>query len=253
MYNPTRLEWHLGDELVIKPRRFLCGLVVQHDEPFDQFNRLVVALAKSQDHRASCGVFAFGQPNAERRWLGMRYPVTRANQSRESGLRIELGGSGKSLALCASKPFKSVQCDVMTRLRKATSKAKANPHFDAVRLCFVPTLTKRLHRDNLMRYGLKDNEIASKLRLASKSFLRSKEWKELRRKVINTYGRRCMKCLTTPKNPKMTHVDHIKPRKTHPELALDFDNLQVLCCRCNKEKGNKHSTDYRTYARKENI
>jgi|APGre2960657373_1045057.scaffolds.fasta_scaffold140319_2 hypothetical protein len=146
MYNPTRLEWHLGDELVIKPRRFLCGLVVQHDEPFDQFNRLVVALAKSQDHRASCGVFAFGQPNAERRWLGMRYPVTRANQSRESGLRIELGGSGKSLALCASKPFKSVQCDVMTRLRKATSKAKANPHFDAVRLCFVPTLTKRLHR-----------------------------------------------------------------------------------------------------------
>ena len=24
------------------------------------FNRLVVALAKSQDHRASCGVFAFG-------------------------------------------------------------------------------------------------------------------------------------------------------------------------------------------------
>ena len=100
--------------------------------------------AKTTEHFA--GFFAFGQPNAERRWLGMRYPVTRANQSRESGLRIELGGSGKSLALCASKPFKSVQCDVMTRLRKATSKAKANPHFDAVRLCFVPTLTKRLHR-----------------------------------------------------------------------------------------------------------
>jgi hypothetical protein len=26
----------------------------------DYFNRLAVALAKSQDHRASCGVFAFG-------------------------------------------------------------------------------------------------------------------------------------------------------------------------------------------------
>lgn len=252
MYNPTRLEWHLGDSTTRRTPEFFWWSCKAVNECLGSANRLLAASPRPRSPK-EFGGFCFGQPNAERRWLGMRYPVTRANQSRESGLRIELGGSGKSLALCASKPFKSVQCDVMTRLRKATSKAKANPHFDAVRLCFVPTLTKRLHRDNLMRYGLKDNEIASKLRLASKSFLRSKEWKELRRKVINTYGRRCMKCLTTPKNPKMTHVDHIKPRKTHPELALDFDNLQVLCCRCNKEKGNKHSTDYRTYARKENI
>jgi hypothetical protein len=45
-------------------------------ESFDQFNRLAVALAKSQDHRVLCGVFAFGLPNAVRRWLGMGYPVT---------------------------------------------------------------------------------------------------------------------------------------------------------------------------------
>jgi uncharacterized protein (TIGR02646 family) len=85
----------------------------------------------------------------------------------------------------------------------------------------------------------------------------SKEWKELRRNVIKTYGRRCMKCGSTPKNPKMTHVDHIKPRKHYPELALVFENLQVLCCKCNKDKGNKNSIDYRNtqrnYARKENI
>lgn len=53
---------------------------------------------QGQDHQKCLGVFAFGLPNAERRWLGLGYPVTRANQSRESGLRIELGGSGKSLA-----------------------------------------------------------------------------------------------------------------------------------------------------------
>ena len=147
MYTLNRLEWHLGAESCLRNPAGYCVVLSYSKRVFwTTFNRLAVALAKSQDHRASCGVFAFGQPNAERRWLGMRYPVTRANQSRESGLRIELGGSGKSLALCASKPFKSVQCDVMTRLRKATSKAKANPHFDAVRLCFVPTLTKRLHR-----------------------------------------------------------------------------------------------------------
>ena len=85
MYNPTCLEWHQGVEQGSKPRRFLCGLVVQQTSLLTLFNRLVVALAKSQDHRASCGVFVFGQHNAERRWLCARYPVTRASQSRERG------------------------------------------------------------------------------------------------------------------------------------------------------------------------
>lgn len=60
MYNPTCLEWHQGVEQGCKPRRFLCGLVVQQTSLLTLFNRLVVALAKSQDHRASCGVFSFG-------------------------------------------------------------------------------------------------------------------------------------------------------------------------------------------------
>ena len=97
----------------------------------------------------------------------------------------------------------------------------------------------------VMKYGKEDNLIAEKLKTKGKSFLQSKEWKDLRRFVIAKYGRKCMKCGNTPKNPKMTHVDHIKCRKTHPELSLDFNNLQVLCCRCNKEKGNKYQTDYR--------
>jgi uncharacterized protein (TIGR02646 family) len=101
-----------------------------------------------------------------------------------------------------------------------------------------------------MKYGAKDNEIAAELRLKGSTFLESLEWKLLRRSVVKHYGRRCMKCGTTPKNPQHTHVDHIKPRKTHPHLALAFDNLQVLCCRCNKRKGNKHTTDYRPVVHK---
>ena len=66
VYNSNRLEWHRDERTGIEPRRFLCGLVVQHDESFDQFNRLVVALAKSQDHRASCGVFSFGTDRVTR-------------------------------------------------------------------------------------------------------------------------------------------------------------------------------------------
>ena len=83
------------------------------------------------------------------------------------------------------------------------------------------------------------------LKARSKNFLLSPEWKALRKKVVLHYGRQCMKCKSTPKNPKMTHIDHIKCRKNYPELALDFNNLQVLCCRCNREKGNKNSIDYR--------
>jgi hypothetical protein len=86
MYNPTCLEWHLGDNANLKPRRVLCGLVVQQARFLIRVNRLAVALAKSQDHRASCGVFAFGQRNAVRRWLRLRYPAARASQGRERGL-----------------------------------------------------------------------------------------------------------------------------------------------------------------------
>lgn len=41
------------------------------------------------------------------------------------------------------------------------------------------------------------------------------------------------------------NVDHIKPRKLFPELALDPDNLQVLCHECNHGKGNWDMTDFR--------
>jgi len=99
VYNLKRLEWHLDDEQKKSTPQGTVWSCRTASESFDLlFNRLAVALAKSQDHRASCGVFVFGLPNAVRRWLGLRYPVTRANQSGESGLGIELGGRDKSLA-----------------------------------------------------------------------------------------------------------------------------------------------------------
>ena len=66
MYNPNRLEWHLGETRITKPRRFLCGLARRQARFLIRVNRLAVALAKSQDHRASCGVFAFGRPSDSR-------------------------------------------------------------------------------------------------------------------------------------------------------------------------------------------
>jgi hypothetical protein len=59
-----------------------------------------------------------------------------------------------------------------------------------------------------MRYGARDNGIAAALRTAGTSFIESKEWKQLRRAVVNTYGRKCMKCGTTPRNPRHTPADY---------------------------------------------
>ena len=35
------------------------------------------------------------------------------------------------------------------------------------------------------------------------------------------------------------------PRKTHPQFALCYANLQVLCSSCNRGKGNRDRTDWR--------
>ena len=86
MYNPNCLEWHLDDEPVTTTPQGTVWSCRIASEAFGRFNRLAVALAKSQDHRASCGVFAFGQRNAVRQWLRLRYPDTRANQIGERGL-----------------------------------------------------------------------------------------------------------------------------------------------------------------------
>lgn len=93
--------------------------------------------------------------------------------------------------------------------------------------------------------GKSANEIAEMLRPSGDTFLQSTAWKELRRKVIEKFGAKCLCCGHIPNIPEKINIDHIKPRKLFPELALVFDNLQPLCGRCNKAKGNKHQTDYR--------
>lgn len=80
------------------------------------------------------------------------------------------------------------------------------------------------------------------IKRANASFYLSSEWLQLKVKVIERYGKRCMKCFELTESP---HVDHIKPRSKFRELELCFDNLQVLCCTCNIKKSNRDFTDYR--------
>jgi 5-methylcytosine-specific restriction endonuclease McrA len=81
---------------------------------------------------------------------------------------------------------------------------------------------------------------------ASREFLDTYEWAEVRYRVLLKYrDRPCMACGRGPKQGVWLHVDHIKPRKTHPHLALDINNLQILCGCCNKGKASWDSTDWR--------
>ena len=76
-------------------------------------------------------------------------------------------------------------------------------------------------------------------------FYQSREWLELRYQALIYHGRRCMCCGAEPKDGAKLHVDHIKPRSTHPKLELTFSNLQVLCSDCNLGKSNKYTHDFR--------
>jgi 5-methylcytosine-specific restriction endonuclease McrA len=73
----------------------------------------------------------------------------------------------------------------------------------------------------------------------------SKKWTELRSKVFSSYPPICMCCGVKKEDGAILHVDHIKPRSKYPKLRYEFDNLQVLCQRCNVIKLDKDETDFR--------
>lgn len=91
----------------------------------------------------------------------------------------------------------------------------------------------------------KKREAYADYKESSDAFLASYEWRRLRMVALQKYGRRCQCCGATPETGAVMNVDHIKPRKLFPNLALDIGNLQVLCHECNHGKGNWDMTDFR--------
>jgi len=61
-------------------------------------------------------------------------------------------------------------------------------------------------------------------------------------RVLKESGRRCELCGATAKERPL-HVDHIKPRSKGGKT--EYENLQVLCSKCNQAKSNKDDTDFR--------
>jgi hypothetical protein len=88
------------------------------------------------------------------------------------------------------------------------------------------------------------NEIAEGIRASSDGFLFSPEWRAVREEAIKLYGTSCLCCGQEQTARRRVNIDHVKPRRLFPELSLDVANLQPLCGRCNKRKGNS-VIDYR--------
>lgn len=81
--------------------------------------------------------------------------------------------------------------------------------------------------------------------ISSSDFLSTYEWAKTRMKVLSLFGNTCMCCGATPQDGVKICVDHIKPRKFFPSLALDPNNLQILCDVCNLGKGNAFVVNWR--------
>jgi hypothetical protein len=90
-----------------------------------------------------------------------------------------------------------------------------------------------------------NNQQTANIDVSTNEFLLTYEWRKVRMVVLKKYGARCQCCGATPATGAVIHVDHIKPRKLFPHLALSINNLQVLCHECNHGKGNWDTTDWR--------
>ena len=75
-------------------------------------------------------------------------------------------------------------------------------------------------------------------------FYSSPEWRQVRTQVIKEHGSICSECGIKIKNRLDVTVDHIQPRSKYPELALNIENLRVLCRSCNSQKGDRDSEIY---------
>ncbi len=80
------------------------------------------------------------------------------------------------------------------------------------------------------------------------AFYGSHPWRRARIDALEAnrerYGTLTCECCRS-RSASQWHVDHIRPRSSHPELALTAANLQVLCADCNLGKGMRHATDWR--------
>jgi len=127
--------------------------------------------------------------------------------------------------------------------REALLNAVKECHFNASKAARKLGISFRSMRYRLEKSGFTLRTEPKRVRNVNHEFERA--WPKLRMATLKRYGARCQCCGATAKDVRTIHVDHILPRKTHPHLALEPANLQVLCEPCNLSKSFIYQDDWR--------
>lgn len=89
-------------------------------------------------------------------------------------------------------------------------------------------------------------------------FYKSSDWQVLRQQALDRDNYECQECKRQgkvftdqhkPDKHKRLDVDHKQEIYTHPELALELENLETLCIRCHNEKHKR----WKPFKRKQNM
>lgn len=67
-------------------------------------------------------------------------------------------------------------------------------------------------------------------------FYTSSAWQRVRWHVLKRDGFACVVCGRSVQGKGQARVDHIQPRKQHPDLALTLSNLRTLCPPCDNAR-----------------
>jgi len=137
------------------------------------------------------------------------------------------------------------------RLIGSSISSEAKLIFESIPFTKAVKRKKKIAEKRRAKQARSDRYIAS-LNVTGDAFLSSYEWRKIRLVILKKYGRKCQCCGATPASGAIMNVDHIKPRKIYPELALTESNLQILCHECNHGKGNWDMTDFRPKETTEN-
>lgn len=77
-------------------------------------------------------------------------------------------------------------------------------------------------------------------RKADNAFYKTARWIAFRKYAMSLLENvLCRACKEQGRIVPATQCDHIKPRKEHPELAYEIENVQGLCLACHKAKTNR--------------
>ena len=116
-----------------------------------------------------------------------------------------------------------------------------------------PPIKRRICKTCSQQFGKElkiVNRVTKKTGNNKNKFYSTPEWKRVRYQALVKYGNRCMCCGISREDGAVIQVDHVKPRHKYPELALDINNLQILCASCNRGKygDDSEQDDWRTQA-----